>query len=664
MPQLGTLSILLAFGVSVIALISLSYGTKKEDTALISLGYRSLQALFFLIITASAILVILLVNREFSVKYVAEYTSRDLPIFYTISAFWAGQAGSLLFWELILSIYTVIVLARYKKHPHLPAISAILTGIHLFFTFLLAFISLPFETLPYAPPDGSGLNPLLRDPGMVFHPPTLYLGYVGFSVPFAFAMAALIYRRADAEWIRRTRIWTIMSWLFLSTGIVLGGKWAYNELGWGGYWAWDPVENAAFIPWVTATAFLHSVMIQQAKGMLKTWNISLVSLTFLFTIFGTFLTRSGVVQSVHAFGESTLGTYFLIFMGIITIFAVYMIMTRSKLLKSETTFEGILAKETSFLVNNILFLGIAFATFWGTIFPIFSEAITGNKVTVGPPFFNQVNAPIFLAVIILMGICPLIAWRRSSPSKLGKNLLVPGIVGIVSFLIFIVTYKRFGVALSFSSAVFVIASILYDFTIEAKVRRSFHEDENFLVGIFNLMRARSRKYGGYIVHLGVVFIAVGIVTSNAFKQEKTVRLEPNAKTEFIGFEIQYHGIKFKHEPDKVIASGLLTVNPANDKGSDGNHLWTITPSKVFYRTSDQPYTQVDIRQIGVDDFYTILAGYQAGDNEEKFATFKLLYMPGIHLIWIGFYILLFGGLFALFGKVGLHPKPKRTEGQL
>lgn len=662
MAQLGALTIFLSFGVSLLALGALLFGTKKNDNSLISLGYRSLQTVFFLVLVASVLLVILLINREFSVKYVAEYTSRDLPLFYTISAFWAGQAGSLLFWELILSIFTVIVLWRYKKHPHLPVVSAILTGIHIFFTLLLAFSSSPFETLPYTPSDGAGLNPLLQDPGMVFHPPTLYLGYVGFSVPFAFAMAALVHRKADAEWIRRTRIWTIMSWLFLSTGIILGGKWAYNELGWGGYWAWDPVENASFIPWVTATAFLHSVMIQQAKGMLKTWNISLIALTFFFTIFGTFLTRSGVIQSVHAFGESTLGTYFLIFMGIIAFFSVYMIMTRSRMLKSETTFEGILAKETSFLVNNILFLGIAFATFWGTIFPIFSEAITGNKVTVGPPFFNQVNAPIFLAVIILMGICPLIAWRRSSATKLGKNLVVPIIVGIISFVIFFIAYKRLGVALSFASAVFVTASILYDFAIETKARRTFHQNENPLSAVVNLMRARARKYGGYIVHLGVVFIAVGIVTSNAFKQEKTVKLEPNNKTEFIGFEIQYHGIEFKHQPGKVIASGLLTVYPNNKKNFDNNQVWTLTPSKVFHRTSDQPHTEVDIKRIGVDDFYTILAGYQAGDNKEKFATFKFMYMPGVHLIWIGFYILLFGGLFALFGNVGLRRKTKRTLG--
>ncbi len=659
MPQLGSLATTLAFLTAVLAFAALAWGAYRKDRSLIHLGYRALDTVFFLVLFASALLLFLLVSRDFSVRYVADYTSRDLPLLYTISAFWAGQAGSLLFWELILSIYTVLVLWLYRKHPHLPVISAIIAGVHIFFTLLLTFLTRPFDTFPFPPPDGAGLNPLLQDPAMALHPPTLYLGYVGFTIPFAFAMAALILRKADAEWIRRTRVWTIISWLFLTTGIVLGGQWAYIELGWGGYWAWDPVENAAFLPWLTATAFLHSVMIQQAKGMLKTWNIALIALTFFFTIFGTFLTRSGVVQSVHAFAESNLGTYFLVFLGIVVIFSVYLILTRSHLLKSEASFEGILAKETSFLVNNILFLGLAFATFWGTIFPILSEAVTGNKVTVGPPFFNQVNAPIFLGVIILMGICPLIAWRRSSPGKLGRNLLVPGIVGLISFAAFFLQTHRFGVSLAYASSVFVIASILYDFAIEAKVRRSFHPEEPVPQAIWHLMRARSRKYGGYLVHLGVVIMAIGIVASNAFKQETTVKLEPGEQAEFAGFVLRYKGIEFQHEPGKVIASGTLEVQPSDHGSPSSVPLWVLRPAKVFYRTADQPHTEVDIRRIGVDDLYTILAGYQTGSDKENFATFKFLYMPGVNLIWWGFYVIIIGGLFALFGKG--KPRKRKTR---
>ncbi len=660
MPQLGTLAVTLSFLTAILALGSLAWGAHKRDQSLIHLGYRALHTIFFLILFASAILLFLLVTRDFSVRYVADYTSRDLPLVYTLSAFWAGQAGSLLFWELILAIYTVIVLWRYREHPHLPVITAIIAGVHLFFTLVLTFLTRPFETLPFTPPDGAGLNPLLQDPAMALHPPTLYLGYVGFTIPFAFAMAALILRKADAEWIRRTRAWTIISWLFLTAGIVLGGQWAYIELGWGGYWAWDPVENAAFIPWVTATAFLHSVMIQQAKGMLKTWNISLIALTFFFTIFGTFLTRSGVVQSVHAFAESNLGTYFLVFLGLVALFSVYLILTRSHLLKGEASFEGILAKETSFLVNNILFLGLAFATFWGTIFPILSEAVTGKKVTVGPPFFNQVNAPIFLAVIILMGICPLIAWRRSSPAKLGRNLLIPGLVGLLSWVVFFFQTHRFGVSLAYASSVFVIASILYDFASEAKVRRSFHPEEPALRAIWNLMRARSRKYGGYLVHLGIVIMAIGIVASSAFKQETTVKLEPGQQTEFAGFVFRYKGIEFQHEPGKVIASGTLEAHPVNDTSTNGSFRWILRPAKVFHRTADQPHTEVDIRRIGVDDLYTILAGYQTGSDKENFATFKFLYMPGVNFIWWGFYVVVIGGLFALFGKGKPKRRPRRV----
>ncbi|MFQ6033807.1 MAG: heme lyase CcmF/NrfE family subunit, partial [Candidatus Bipolaricaulia bacterium] len=548
--------------------------------------------------------------------------------------------------------------------PHLPVVAAIIGGVQVFFTFIMTFVSSSFATLDFRPMDGAGLNPLLQNVGMIFHPPTQYLGYVGFTVPFAFAMAALIHRRADAEWIRRTRSWTIASWLFLTMGMVIGGQWAYVELGWGGYWAWDPVENASFIPWLTATAFLHSVMIQQAKGMLKTWNLSLIALTFFFTIFGTFLTRSGVIQSVHAFGESTLGLWFLLFMALVAGFAGYLILDRARLLRSEGSFEGLLAKESSFLVNNVLFLGLAFATFWGTIFPLISEAVTGNKVTVGPPFFNQVNGPIFLGVIILMGICPLIAWRRSSLAKLACNLLVPVGLGLAAFIAFLLHLGRPAVALAYGSAIFVATGILYDLIREAKVRRDYHPKEWPLRLVWNLMRSRARKYGGYIVHLGVILMAVGIVTSSAFKLETTVQLTPGETTDFAGFSLQYNGIDFIDAPGKVIAQGRLLVTRAGQGGS--TERWEIRPTKVFHAQMEQPHTDVDILKLGFDDLYAILAGYKVdgeGDGDgEDFATFKLFYHPGINLIWLGFYVILIGGSFALVGPLRWRRRRKGGRG--
>ncbi len=419
------------------------------------------------------------------------------------------------------------------------------------------------------------------------------------------------------------------------------------------------------MPWLTGTAFLHSVMIQQAKGMLKTWNLSLIALTFFFTIFGTFLTRSGVLQSVHAFGETTLGLWFLLFMALVVGFAGYLILDRARLLKSEGSFEGLLAKESSFLVNNVLFLGLAFATFWGTIFPLISEAVTGNKVTVGPPFFQQVNGPIFLGVIILMGICPLIAWRRSSLVKLGRNLLIPFGAGLAALVVALLYLGRPAVALAYGSAVFVAASVLYDLVRETMVRRSYHPEERPFRAWWNLMRGRARKYGGYIVHLGVGLMALGIVASSAFKLETTVQLAPGEATRFAGFALQYDGLEFRDLPGKVIAQGeLLVARLGQDQGPA--EQWEIRPAKVFHAGMEQPHTEVDILQFGFDDLYAILAGYKTGGGENEgegdYATFKLLYHPGINLVWLGFYVILIGGAFSLVGPLRWPRRRKEDRG--
>jgi cytochrome c-type biogenesis protein CcmF len=426
----GDFMVDLASGVLLFSFILAGYaayaafmGGRWRSDQMIASAERSAVTLFVLSSLMMAALVVAFITRDFSLEYVAQYTNRTLPMFYTISAVWAGQSGSLLLWAWLLCLFAAIVVwqNRRKNRKLLPYVLGTILFTAFFFFGLMVYATSPFARLPQPAADGNGLNPMLQNPGMVMHPPTLYLGYVGFTVPFAFALAALLANRLDAQWIRSTRRWTLFSWLFLTLGNLFGAKWAYVELGWGGYWAWDPVENASLMPWLTGTAFLHSVMIQEKRGMLKVWNLVLVILTFGLTIFGTFITRSGIISSVHSFGVSNLGPLFLIFLGAILLVALGLLWWRWPQLKSENQLEALVSRESSFLFNNLLLVGMAFAVFWGTIFPIISEAVRGVKITVGPPFFNQVNVPIGLALLALTGICPLIAWRKASERNLRRS---------------------------------------------------------------------------------------------------------------------------------------------------------------------------------------------------------------------------------------------------
>ncbi|MYG83190.1 MAG: heme lyase CcmF/NrfE family subunit, partial [Candidatus Dadabacteria bacterium] len=486
MSDLGSISILLSFFITIYSLVACAIAAKTGSRAFAQSGGNGLVSVAFLLLVAVCCLVYELVTLDFSLRYVALNTSTDLPVIYRVTALWAGQAGSLLLWSFILSLYAAFVVLRSRKKGGNPYVNAVLCVVSLFFLFLITYVEDPFEKLGVAVGEGRGLNPILQNGYMAIHPITLYVGYVGITVPFAFGIAALLSGRLGDEWIRNCRKYALFSWMFLSAGLLLGARWAYLELGWGGYWAWDPVENAAFMPWLAGTAFLHSVMIQERKAMLKKWNMILLIITFFLSIFGTFITRSGIVSSVHSFARSDIGPLFLGFMVFILLFSFALLAYRSKELGSEEKFDSPLSRESAFLFNNLLFLAAAFSVFLGTIFPVLSEAFTGKKILVGPPYFNAVGVPIGLVLILLMGIGPLISWKKASSANLKRNFVFPAAVFLVVLLALVVFGMREPVALlSFALCGFVASTVFLEYFRGIKVRSS--RGENPVSAFFNLI---------------------------------------------------------------------------------------------------------------------------------------------------------------------------------
>ncbi|NOZ69131.1 MAG: heme lyase CcmF/NrfE family subunit, partial [Deferribacteres bacterium] len=529
MIDFGKYSLLFSFILSILVLMGLSVGIKKRDGRFIDMSYRGVKGIFVFLTLAVGILIYAFITNDFRIEYVASYSEKSLPIFYKVTGLWAGQKGSLLFWAWLLSIFTFITVRRDENKPNsvfLPYVLVFLNLTMMFFLVLVSFVTPPFEMLARFPADGNGLNPLLQNPGMVFHPPTLYLGYVGFTVPFAFAMAALAMGDLGDWWIKKTRAWTLFSWVFLTLGIIFGGWWAYKELGWGGVWGWDPVENSSFMPWLTATAFLHSVIIQERRGMLKIWNLSLILLTFALSIFGTFITRSGIISSVHAFGQSPVGYVFLGFLFIVLAAGIYLIRTRYEKLKEKNPrIEAFLCRESSFLYNNIILVGICFATFWGTIFPLISEAVKGVKISVGPPFFNTINSPLFLLLLILMAICPLLGWRRTSTKGMLKNFLIPFSLMVVSLpLLYMAGIREFMPVSFFSFSVFVIATVAREFYLGTKagVRNS---GRGWMSSFMSLVLRNRRRYGGFVVHVGMVLIILGLAGYGYYQYKEDFNLK-------------------------------------------------------------------------------------------------------------------------------------------
>src|SRR6266436_1615548 len=473
MSLLGHLSLWLALLVGLWGAITGFVGGAQSRPDLQQSARNATFALLGALLVAVISLEIAIFRHDFSLEYVAAYTSRNLPTFYLWSALYAGQKGSLLFWATVLSLFGVLtqLLTSRRHRVYLPYVAAVTCLVATFFISVMLFAANPFQRLAFTPLDGSGMNPQLQNPGMVFHPPMLYLGYISITIPFAFAIAALLTKKLDAEWLVAVRKWTLVSWLFLSVGLLIGMWWAYVELGWGGYWAWDPVENAALLPWLVMTAFLHSVMVQEKRGMLKKWNLALIIGAWVLSIFGTFLTRSGVISSVHSFTQSPVGYFFLVFLVVAAIASFTLYATRLPLLEAEATLESMVSREAGFLFNNLLLIGIAFSVLWGTLFPILSEAVRGTKITVGPPFFNQVNIPLGLALLAMTGVGSLIAWRRASIPNLQRQFAVPGTVGVFTALILLVAGMRdFYALMAIGLGGFVVGTVGQEFARGARAR--------------------------------------------------------------------------------------------------------------------------------------------------------------------------------------------------
>jgi cytochrome c-type biogenesis protein CcmF len=668
---LGEISLWIALPVALWGTVLSFVGGRQERGDLVLSGERAVYAVFILLIVVSAGIMTAFLTDRFEYWYVASYSNRDLDTFFKVSGLWAGQRGSLVFWALLLSLFSSIAVFgnRDKNREFMPYVSGTLLAISSFFLIVLLFAGVnPFERLDFLPADGQGLNPQLQNYWMTIHPPTLYLGFTAFTIPFAFAISALLTGKLDARWLVLTRRWILLSWFFLANGIVFGMRWAYEELGWGGYWFWDPVENASLLPWLTATAFLHSIQIQENRGMLKVWNMGLVTLTFLLTIFATFLTRSGLIESVHTFAEEiTIAIIFLTFMGLLTAICTVLILWRWPKLKSENQIQSFLSRESAFLFNNLILLGAAFTILWGTLLPLITEGLMGEKIAVGPPFFNRVNIPIGLALLALMGIGPVIAWRRASQKNLRKNFLFPTIFGAGVFGAFALAGSRQWMALiTFGISAFVLAVVFIEFWKGTRARARI-EGEGVVRAFYHLVARNRRRWGGYIVHVGVVMIFTAFA-GEAFDDEITQTVNPGDEivvSSPFGYDytLEYQGVSTTLRTGNMAwqAMAFLTVS------KDGRPVRTITSEKRMYYTWQAPVTEVGILSSPFEDLYVIfedaedLAGAIQNEAGSQQVTLEVQVNPLVGWIWYGGLILTIGSLIAIWPSRGSVPTPSVTR---
>lgn len=668
MTLLGTFCLWVAFLLGTWGTIASFSGAWRDRPDLALAIRRSVHAIFACLLVAALALWKGLAAHDFNIEYVWAYTSRNLPGYYVFSAFWAGQKGSLLFWAFVLSIFASLaqVLTARRHAALLPYVAGVTSATTAFFVAVMLFAASPFERLPFTPADGRGLNPQLQNVFMTIHPPMLYLGYISITIPFAFAVAALLTGKLDTGWLHAIRKWTLTSWMFLSVGITLGMWWAYVELGWGGFWAWDPVENASFLPWCTMTAFLHSVMIQEKRGMLRRWNVGLVVGTFLLSIFGTFITRSGVIASVHSFTQSNVGYFFLAFLVIAGTLAFTLLYTRWPRLTPEVELESMVSREAAFLFNNLVFVGIAFSVLWGTLFPILSEAVRGTKITVGPPFFNRVNVPLGLLLLALTGIGPLIAWRKASVANLQRQFTLPLATGLVLLAALLAGGMRDGWALvSFTLIGFVFGTLAQEYWRGTAARMRMH-GEAVPVAFGRLIARNRRRYGGYLVHLGILIYFVGF-TGQAFVVQQEATLKPG---ESVTVKSPYgHVYRFTHvgisqfeQLNRVVSAATLQVQrdgvPDGVITSEKRQHFTVDATTGEKTASFSPSTEVGIRSSVREDVYVVFAGSVGGTEE---ATYRININPLIGWVWIGGIVLVIGGFVTLWPGDGSTPAERRQQ---
>jgi cytochrome c-type biogenesis protein CcmF len=658
MASFGSFALLIALalaaynllaGAVALRLIATGQPTAVSPERLADTARRAGIAGFAAVTAAAFALIWSVFSNDFSIAYILEHSNRALPAAYKFSALWSGQEGSLLLWAWLLGAYGFVLRLTHKQDVKLYAYAgAILAGIQVFFLLVLNFAAPPFALLKGAiPADGNGLNPLLQYPEMVIHPPMLYLGYVGFSVPFAFALGALTMRYPGEKWIKITRIWTMVTWLFLTCGIFLGMHWAYAVLGWGGYWGWDPVENASFMPWLTGTAFLHSVMMQEKKGMMKSWNVWLIFSTFLLTLLGTLLTRAGLVSSVHAFAQSSIGTWFVVFMGIVLAVCIFTYILQRDHLQSEHRLESLVSRESSFLFNNLVLLTACFVILWGTLFPILSEYVEGSKVTVGAPFYNRVAVPIGLFLLFLTGVGPLLPWRATSLKSIRRNFALPSIALWSTVIVCLAAgvrpwqdgkldQGRFYAMVAFALSASVLTAILSEFLRGAAVI-SRQTGESYFVATYLLVRRNTRRYGGYLIHIAVVIVVIGLAGA-AFNRNVESEMAPRDKISIGPYTLESVTSTQDSNPNYNSEYALLDVY------KDGKKLFQMTPEKRVYLASDQPQTMVAIHSVPRWDLYVV---YEGTNPDTGQPIIKAFLNPLVGWIWAGVALIVIGTFIAL-----------------
>lgn len=660
-PDFGYGVLVLSFLLSVFAVASAVYGYYKNSFTWVESSRLAMQLTFPLITVSAGVLIYLLVKDEYHVAFIYDVTSRSMPMYLKVTSLWGGQSGSLVFWAWLMAAFATAVTFRKwdRDREFLPWVVVVCSITLAFFVGLVIFYENPFEkfwqtfngdviaamfqpagSTPFTPPDGKGLNPLLRHPGMIIHPPMLYLGFVSYVIPFAFAIAALVTGRTDDRWTRITRRWTIVAWLFLSIGLILGGRWAYDVLGWGGYWGWDPVEIAAFMPWLIGTAFLHSVMIQEKRGMFKEWNMILIILTYSLVIFGTFLTRSGVLSSVHAFAQSAIGPAFFIFIGLTLVISTALLIYRWSDLKSEAELTSMLSREALFLLNNLLFVSIWIVCFWGVLFPLISELVTGQKVTVGPPFYERATGPLFAALVVLMGVAPLSAWGHSTIKTLGKAIWKPTVAAVIALAIILVIGKITNIfaIIGFFAVLFSSFITFYDFW-RATNARMHTQNENVLVALWRLFGKNRRRYGGYLIHLSIVCMAVGIIGIEMFQTETQGTLAKGESLKLENYSITYDDLAiFDSNDNRNLARAVVSIT------KDGKDLGFLYPRRDYFYESQQPMTIPGVRSTIEDDLYVILVDWQPITDEG--ATFKIYHNPLVNWLWFGSIMMIIGSTVA------------------